>query len=482
MPPDADDFSIFEQVRATASRRIRLRLGLPSTLHQAVPLEIALVAPAWLLLCPTREAPQWPAVGFGAAALAMNAAALVFFRRMGSRPLEIGWRILLFAHLLRLLNNIAAIPKLPPGVIPGLAAALSIVGASGLLWGLRLDRLRRSADIERLKRAVADRRNAHRRFVDFVDTVDGVVWEALAEPFELQFVSRRAGVLLGFAPEIWLQQRDLWADRIHPDDRERVLHQIADARRKKEGYRLEYRMISADGRTVWVRDLVNVVEDLDGQLKLRGVTVDVTESKQLEDRLRHTAHHDALTGLPNRPAFTEALDRAARKAPAGSVFAVFFLDLDRFKIVNDTFGHLAGDAVLNEAAARILRAVRSRDVVARFGGDEFAILAENLRSPDEAVELAARLRQEINRPVEVEGRQFALSASIGIKVAASGSAFPQDILRDADTAMYCAKETACGSQQLFEQAMRDRLMAQLPFEREPPSPAGRHSSRASWSG
>ena len=461
-----EDFSVFEQVRATASRRVRRRLGLPSTSSRAVPLEIAIVAALWLLICPWQPEPQWAVIGFNAAALAAMGAALTDFRRMGSRPLEIGWRILLFAQLLSTLDSATLEPGLPPAAIETLTGALWAVGGVGLIWGLRVDRLRRATDIERLKRAIAERRNAHRRFVDLVDTVDSAVWEATADPLELQFVSRRAGAILGFSPEIWAQQPNLWFERIHQEDRDEVIRVVAEKARKLEAYRLEYRMIANDGRTLWVRDLVNVVEDADGVVKLRGVTVDCTETKQLEHRLRHNANHDALTGLPNRVAFTEALDRAFRNATPGDSFAVLFLDLDRFKIVNDTLGHLAGDTVLEEAAVRIGRAVRSRDVVARLGGDEFAVLAENLHSGDEAIELANRLREELNRPVEVGGRSFALSASIGIKLAGAGSGSARETLRDADTAMYAAKERAPGSQKVFEHRMHDRLMADVETESE----------------
>ena len=461
-----EDFSVFEQVRATASRKARLQFGLPSSLQQAIPIELAIVGPLWLLICPAKPSQAWAAIVLQAAALAVMGAALVYFRRMGSRPLEIGWRIALFAQMIGVLDSFTVEPGLPAGTIGVLAGALWVVGGLGVVWGLHIDGVRRSADIGRLKRAGEARRRAHRRFVDLVDTIEGVVWEASVKPFEIHFVSRKASALLGFAPETWTQQPNLWFERIHRDDRDRVLRMVAEKTRKLETYRVDYRLITADGRSVWVKDLVNVVKDADGAVKLRGVTVDVTETKQLEHRLRHDAHHDTLTGLPNRTAFTEALDRAFRNAGARSTFAVLFLDLDRFKLVNDTLGHSAGDAILKETAARIGRAVRSRDVVARLGGDEFAVLAENLSSDDEAVELANRLRQELNRPVEVEGRGFALSASVGIKLAGRSGDAPAEILRDADTAMYCAKENARGSQRVFEHQMHNRLVESMNTEGE----------------
>ncbi|MEZ5363141.1 MAG: diguanylate cyclase [Bryobacterales bacterium] len=169
--------------------------------------------------------------------------------------------------------------------------------------------------------------------------------------------------------------------------------------------------------------------------------------------------------MRNRTAFTDALERAFRNVGPEGRFAVLFLDLDRFKVINDTLGHMAGDAVLRETASRVLRAVRSRDVVARLGGDEFAVLAERLSTPEEALDLASRLRTELNRPIDAGGRKFALSASVGIKIAGTGGT-PKDVLRDADTAMYCAKANSRGSQQLFEDAMHARLIQDVQTEND----------------
>ncbi|MEZ5395076.1 MAG: hypothetical protein R2724_19955 [Bryobacterales bacterium] len=215
-PAAADDFAVFNQVQATASRRIRMRLGLPANLRHAIPVELPLVTAAWLLLCPSAPEVSWIAVAFEALAFAAAGAALVYFRRMGSRPLEIGWRIILFTRLLSLLSELTDVSALGPRLPERLAGALWAIGALGLVWGLRMERVRRATDIDRLKRAVSERRQAHRRFVDLVNTVDGVVWEATVNPFQFLFVSRSAGPILGFAPQIWMQQPNLWSERVHP--------------------------------------------------------------------------------------------------------------------------------------------------------------------------------------------------------------------------------------------------------------------------
>jgi len=168
---------------------------------------------------------------------------------------------------------------------------------------------------------------------------------------------------------------------------------------------------------------------------------EVVESLQRsEDLLRHAAHYDALTGLPNRSLFLDRLDQAILRAERHPerTFAVLFLDLDGFKHVNDSLGHGAGDDLLRQVANRISSSLRASDTAARFGGDEFALLASDLDGPDDHLGIAERLRRVLNRPFTVEGQQVTVGASVGIALGRAGNT-PEEILRDADTAMYRAK-------------------------------------------
>jgi diguanylate cyclase (GGDEF)-like protein/PAS domain S-box-containing protein len=192
---------------------------------------------------------------------------------------------------------------------------------------------------------------------------------------------------------------------------------------------------------------------------------EVTERKRVEDRLLHHATHDPLTGLPNRHLFMERLGRALlRFQSTGGVFAVLFLDLDRFKVVNDSLGHHVGDELLQVIAERLRASVRHNDTVARFGGDEFAVLLEELVDLNEAGEIAGRLGQAVSAPVNLGGYEVFTSASIGIALSSSGQDRPEYLLRNADVAMYRAKGNGANRYEVFDRAMHAQAMARLQLE------------------
>jgi diguanylate cyclase (GGDEF)-like protein len=206
---------------------------------------------------------------------------------------------------------------------------------------------------------------------------------------------------------------------------------------------------------------------IDAAVQLAAIAI---ERSLFEGRLAHEAHHDGLTGLANRTLFGELLEHAlARVQRSGSALAVLFCDLDRFKVVNDSLGHDAGDALLTVIADRLERVLRPGDVVARFGGDEFTILCEDLDRSDAAAHVTAvaeRVIDAIREPVNIgsENQEQFVSASIGIALAGTGKERPEDLLRDADAAMYRAKERGRGRWELFDQRMRDRAQARHEVE------------------
>jgi diguanylate cyclase (GGDEF)-like protein len=194
---------------------------------------------------------------------------------------------------------------------------------------------------------------------------------------------------------------------------------------------------------------------------------DITERKQFEDQLRHQALHDPLTGVPNRALFCDRLDQAlAGQARRGGCVGVLFLDLDDFKSVNDTAGHLVGDGLLEAVAVRLRSLVRPADTVARLGGDEFAILAEALPDPEETTKLAERLRQGLGKPVLIEGRELFVHASIGISIAMEPGAAAEDLLRNADVAMYVAKSEGKNRHRHFDDAMHETVVERLALQSE----------------
>jgi diguanylate cyclase (GGDEF)-like protein/PAS domain S-box-containing protein len=209
--------------------------------------------------------------------------------------------------------------------------------------------------------------------------------------------------------------------------------------------------------------------DLTGRTARLAVCVDVTERLRAEEKLWHAAFYDSLTGLPNRALFMErlgmALERSQRRGRVG--FAVLFLDLDRFKMVNDSLGHRAGDALLVQICRRLERTRRAGDTVARLGGDEFAMIVEGVETGKDAAHVAERLQRELAIPFEIEGQEVFTSASIGIALAGSQTPMrPEDLLRDADTAMYRAKGQGSAKHAVFDVTMHDHAVAILQLEND----------------
>ena len=250
-----------------------------------------------------------------------------------------------------------------------------------------------------------------------------------------------------------------WA-LVPPEDQARVAAALGElTSRPGDSVRVEHGMLSRDGTLRWVSHSLAVVPDADsvGQLLISHFE-DMTDRRSAEIRLAHMAFHDPLTGLANRAMLRDRLEQGLLRQPRHEgVVAVLFSDLDRFKIVNDSLGHDVGDGLLVEVAARLLTAVRLGDTVARFGGDEFVVLAEGVPDERAAAELAGRLHQALEAPFHVGGRDLVLEASIGVAIGNSPDQRPEDLLRDADTAMYRAKSRGHGLTEFFGQQDRARL-------------------------
>lgn len=259
-----------------------------------------------------------------------------------------------------------------------------------------------------------------------------------------------------------------FAEISHPDDWE--MHYNLEQKltsSKETSFQIEKRFIAKNG---WVVDtLLKVVMVCDAQgkpLHFNNQIVDITKRKSMEERLRHDALHDALTGLPNRALFMDRLAQQLTKSQSQSkyLFAVLFLDLDRFKVVNDSVGHLIGDKLLVEIARRLKQSIAPTDTVARLGGDEFTILLENISCQTEATLVAESIYETLTSPFQIEGYELFSTASIGIALSSQGYEKPEDILRDADLTMYSAKEQGKARYKVFEHSLRDRALQRLELE------------------
>jgi len=277
--------------------------------------------------------------------------------------------------------------------------------------------------------------------------------------------------MLGFEPDAFVSTVEGWMGLIHPHDVELVKRlEEEHLGRHKEKYEFEFRMRDGSGDWRWILSKGKVVER-DGQgnaLRVVGTHSDITARKEMEGRLRHMALHDALTGLANRTLCLERIERAVARAKRHeeSKFAVLFIDLDRFKVINDSLGHLFGDQVIIQIGNRIKNCVREADTVARLGGDEFLVVLEELESGRLPVQAIKRIRQAICEPIIWEGRAIQVTASIGAELWAGLRADAQEVIRNADLAMHWAKAKGRNRFKVFTERLFRHAVTRMTLERD----------------
>jgi diguanylate cyclase (GGDEF)-like protein/PAS domain S-box-containing protein len=272
--------------------------------------------------------------------------------------------------------------------------------------------------------------------------------------------------LLGYA-EAQLVQRS-FRSLLHAGDATLLERHVAGVLdRRTDSFSIEMRCVSADQREAWVSlHCALFGDDTGASSGLIYQLHDITSRRRAEGELHHIAYHDSLTDLANRSCFQERLSSAVERSRTDLrfSFAVMYLDLDRFKVVNDTLGHPAGDQMLKEVARRLSECVRPRDLVARLGGDEFAILLEETRQHDDALHLGNRLLRSLEDPLSINGTEVRPLASIGITFSDLGYREPGEILRDADLAMYKAKADGKGRLTVFDASLHEQLGYRLQLE------------------
>jgi len=282
------------------------------------------------------------------------------------------------------------------------------------------------------------------------------------------FFSDRWKEMLGFSAEEIGDGAEEWFSRIHPEDVQRVTAQIdAHLSGAAANFESEHRVRHFDDSYRWMLVRGLAVRDADGNAyRIAGSMTDITERKRSEEQAIHDALHDSLTSLANRTLFLERVRQALarqRRTPSAQ-FAVIYLDLDRFKVVNESLGHVHGDDLIIAAARRLEQNLKFGDTVARLGGDEFAIMLEDVRDKEDATGLSDMLQKALSTPFMLGGKEVFTTASMGIAHSAENYVRPEDILRDAELAMYRAKELGKARSVAFDPAMRGTTVTPLDVE------------------
>ncbi len=337
-------------------------------------------------------------------------------------------------------------------IVPVLDHAGQVVAVEGV-----------ARDISERRRAEQSLRESETRFRSLIQHISDVITVVDVDG-RIRYHSPSIQRVLGYDPDALTghEAREI----VHPDDLpslQAFFRRALD--NQAAGSPLELRIRHHDGAWRHVESYAVALLDEPG---VRGIVLtsrDVTERKQFEEQLTHLAFHDALTGLPNRALFLNRLEHAlARAERREGAVAVLFLDLDRFKVVNDSLGHAAGDELLATVARRLRGCLRPSDTLARFGGDEFTVLLEHISRPTDAASVAERIIETLSAPVSIAGHEVVATASVGIVLNTDGHRHPADLLRDADLALYQAKGAGRARYVLFDGAAHERAVERLTME------------------
>ncbi|HET9444467.1 MAG TPA: EAL domain-containing protein [Acidimicrobiales bacterium] len=339
------------------------------------------------------------------------------------------------------------------------AEELVILETLSYLTGLALDRAGLLAR-ERTAREELAEREAQLAEAQRVAQLGSYTWDLAASKTSWSAEMHR---LLGYAPGEVTDRAAAFAGRIHPEDREAVFAAWAEARTSRLPAVMEFRIVLPDGTVRWIQGRTRPICAGDGPpVRVVGTVQDLTDRRRSEEAVNFQALHDSLTRLPNRTLFLDRLRHAlVRRARHPAGLAVLFLDVDRFKWLNDSLGHAAGDELLVQVAERLRRALRPSDTVARFGGDEFVVLCEGVTGEADAEGLAQRFAAAVASPMVVAEEETSVTVSIGIAFSPADGTddTPETLLRDADAAMYEAKDRGRDRHEIFSASTRRMAVA-----------------------
>jgi PAS domain S-box-containing protein len=354
----------------------------------------------------------------------------------------------------------------------------AVRGLAGLVLIFDVYTLYQHFQLQRIRRALAERDQLFQLITENAADLIAVVDTKGRRVYNSPAYQR----VLGYTDE---ELKTSSLDQIHPDDQQRVLEAGQKAHTTGRGERLEYRIRHKDGTWRVLESTASAVKNGKGQTtKLVIVNRDITQRKRAEELLAHNAFHDNLTTLPNRALFVDRLDHALTlaKRHADYKFAVFIIDIDEFKVFNDSLGHANGDLLLIEISKRLTTSLRNIDTIsrsnltkhrdapkpddtlARLGGDEFTVLLDDIRNPSDAIRVAQRIQEKWDTPFIINGQEVVVTISVGIALSDVAYSSADDLLRDAEIAMYRAKQTGKGSFEIFDPNKHKSAFQRLTLE------------------
>lgn len=322
-------------------------------------------------------------------------------------------------------------------------------------------------DVSQRKRAELALKESEERYALAIRGANDGLWDWNLETNDFYY-SHRWKAMLGYDDTDIPNTPDAWLSRVHEEDLPKVEAELEAHRGNRSAhFENEHRIEQKDGSYRWVLARGIAERDPEGKpYRIAGSLTDIQQRKTVEAQLAQEALYDSLTDLPNRAFLNDLLNRSFRrtKRRRDYVFAVMFVDLDRFKVVNDSLGHAAGDKLLVEVARRLKRCLRPGDVVARLGGDEFLVLLEDIKDSSDTTRVAERILDTLQEPIDLDGREVFTTASIGIAVSEESLDGPEHLIRHADTAMYRAKARGKARYEIFNLAMHERAVNLLQLE------------------
>jgi diguanylate cyclase (GGDEF)-like protein/PAS domain S-box-containing protein len=371
-------------------------------------------------------------------------------------------------------------PDLPFIVVSGaigddVAVAAMRAGAQDYLRKSNLHRLpaiidrelQNSAERRVQQTAHAQLRESELRLHSILATLEDIIWSIDLKTQRLVYLNPAAVKIYGVPATAFLDGSVDWLDMVHPDDRDKMRQSFKEVS-KVGNLTTEYRIVRPDGEIRWIHDRAQVVSnDAGTRIRVDGIARDVTEQKSSQARLFKAANFDSLTGLPNRIMLNERLNRALLREDGGTnLVALLFVDIDRFKVINDSMGHEAGDDLLRQIADRLSLALRAGDTLARLGGDEFVIILPDLMRASDAEKVCRNLMRAIEPPVELHGHPIYCTASMGVALYPHDGSDAGTLLKHADLAMYRAKKEGRNTLRFYNHEEGGAATNRLELERE----------------